>query len=155
MRPLSPNIVEDLNAEVAEEVYLCLLTIDHDDLANPIRVVNNLENITSRGLTFLGLPFEIELPSETADGPGVAQIKVDNVDRRIVQALRIITTPPEVTIEVIVADDPDTVEMLVDDLKLTNASYDQTVVRGTLMFQDVVGEPANETITSERFPALF
>lgn len=155
MRDLSANIVADLNAEVAEEVYLALLTIDHDELSEPIRVVNNIEAITSRELEFIALPFELELPAEQSDGLGVAQIKVDNVDRRIVQAIRSISSAPSVTIEMIVADDPDVVELTVDDLVLANATYDATTVRGTLQFEDLLSEPANESITPERFPSLF
>ncbi|NDC57532.1 MAG: DUF1833 domain-containing protein, partial [Alphaproteobacteria bacterium] len=79
MRSLSATAVASLTAETTDEVWLPLVTISHADLSSPIRVVANNENITSRGNTFIGYPFEIELPSQNDQSPGEARLRIDNV----------------------------------------------------------------------------
>jgi hypothetical protein len=69
-----------------------LLGVTHADMAETIRVVNNVEDVVSGGGTYVGLPFSIELPGE-GELPGEAGIAIDNVDRRTVEAMRTIQTP--------------------------------------------------------------
>ena len=59
-RTLSQAARQAINAEATEQVFLLLLTIDHEDLAEPIRVVNNTETITSRGELYVAYPFVVE-----------------------------------------------------------------------------------------------
>jgi len=48
-RSISSTAQAAINAQETDEIFLILLTISHDDLAEPIRVVSNNENITSNG----------------------------------------------------------------------------------------------------------
>jgi hypothetical protein len=155
MRQLSTAAVSAIMAQETDEAFLPLLTISHADLAEPIRLVANIENISSRGETYIGLPFEIEFPQEDGEQIGAARLRVDNVDRMIVQTLRTIQTPPTVTVEVVLASQPDTVEMALTNLTLRDAAYDALAVTGYLRPEDVTEEPIGETITPTRFPGLF
>lgn len=155
MRTLSPAANASIMAEETDEVWLVLLQIDHDDLAAPIRVANNTENVVSGGETYVGLPFELALPAESDNGPGEAVIRVDNVDRQIVEAVRTITSPPRVTIRVVLASQPDVIEALIENMVMKDVTYDVATVQGRLRFEDIVTEPVAETITPERFPGLF
>lgn len=155
MRSLSPTAVASVHAEETDEVWLYLVRIDHDDLATPIRVVSNMEDIVSNGETFVGVPFELTLPDETPDGPGEARLRIDNVDRVIVNTVRLIQTPPTVRIQVVLASDPDTIECELDNLTLRDATWDASFVEGRLRFEDLVVEPVAEIITPARFPGLF
>lgn len=154
-RDLSQTALHSASAEETEEVWLCLLTIEHDDLAAPIRVVNNIEDIVSRTNTYLGCPFEIDEPGDDPNGPTDARLKVDNVSKEIVTAVRLISSPPTVTIEVILASDPDNLEYSIPYLTLRDASWDASFVQGTLRFEDLSVEPVAETITPGRMPGLF
>lgn len=132
-----------------------LLTISHSSLATPLRFVNNNENIVSRGNTYTAFPFEIDLPNDDPDQPPKAQLRIDNVDRSIVQTIRTITSPPTVTIEVILASAPNTVEVSFTNLTLRNVSYDESEVTGELVFDAIYTEPVSVTMTPSRFPGMF
>lgn len=120
---------------------LVLIEIDHADLAVPIRVVNNKENITSNGDEYVGYPFEIILPDSNEDSPPKAKLRIDNVSREIGQAIRTISGTPEVTIIVVRQETPDIVEMEFYGLRLNKVSYDALTVEGELEFEDLTREP--------------
>ncbi len=63
MRALSTVLQRAIYSQDTAEVVLLLLTIAHPNLVSPIRVVNNLEPITSQGYTWAAFPFEISLPA--------------------------------------------------------------------------------------------
>ncbi len=149
-----------LEAEVYKqetgEAFLVLLTISHDDLAQPIRVVNNQENITSNGNLFVAFPFEIELPGSGGNSLPEVTLRIDNVDRQIVQAIRSISGAPTVTLEVIMASTPDVIEAGPYEFTLRNATYDALAVEGRLQFKDILNEPyPADSFTPSGFPGLF
>jgi len=154
-RTLSIPADESLMDETTDEVWLVLLTISHASLAQPIRVVHNNEAITSRGNTFQAYAFSFIMPGQGGDGPGEAQLSIDNTDRVIVETIRSITDAPDVLVEVVLADTPDVVEIALPPLKLRDVTYNAATVTGFLRFEDLITEPVAETITPSRLPALF
>lgn len=155
MRTLSQVAVESANAQQTGEVWLCLMTITHPSLPQPIRVVNNNEDITSRGNLFQNFPFEIELPGEDPDSPPRARLRIDSTDRTIVNAIRTISSPPVITLEVILASQPNTVEIAFDGLTLREVTYDVRSVSGELVFESIFTEPITTQMTPSRFPGMF
>ncbi len=153
-RSLSATAVSSLNAQESGEVWLVLLTLSNPGITT-IRVVNNTENIVSRGNTFIAFPFDIELPGEDATSPAKAVLRIDNVDKQIVEAVRSISTPPAVTLEVVLASQPDTVEIAFAGMTLRAVEYDADSVRGELIFESIFTEPVSYNITPNRFPGLF
>lgn len=155
-RTLSQAARQAINAQETEQVFLLLLTIDHDDLAEPIRVVNNTQDITSRGDPYVAYPFEIALPGEDPESVARVTLRIDNVDRQIVQSLRQVQAPLAVALEVVLASSPDTVEAGPFNMTLVAAEYDALVVTGELAFEDVLNEPfpGHSYIPSE-YPGLF
>lgn len=155
MRTLSNAALASAHARETGEAWLILLTITHPTLSPPLRFVNNLQSVTSRGNVFIAFPFEIELPEQDADTPGEARIVIDNIDRQIVETIRQITSPPEVLIEIVLASQPSTVEAAFDGLVLRNVQYDAYTVKGTLRFEDIMTEPVSLQMTPSRFPGMF
>lgn len=155
-RTLSPAAVQAITAQETGEVFLLLLTIDHPDLAQPIRVVRNGEDVTSRGNTYSACAFDVALPDERSDRPPRVQLVLDNVDRAITQALRPLTSPPTVTLEVVLASSPDTVEAGPYEFTVRNVVYDAHVVTAELAYEDVLNLrfPADR-FTPNLFPGLF
>jgi hypothetical protein len=98
-----------MNAQQTNAVFLPLLTIDHADLDEPIRLVRNTEDITSRGNVYAACIFNINFPHETGDKVPSVTLVLDNPDRRFTAMLRSINTPATVTHEAVLADSPDTV----------------------------------------------
>lgn len=154
--PISTGARRAVYAPESDEVFLVLLTIDHDSLDEPIRVVNNLEKITSRGEEFIAFPFDISLPDDKEDAPPRARLAIDNVSREIGQAIREIVGPPSVMIEVVMASAPDTVEASFPNFLLRNVSYDAAVVSGELMVEDLTREPfPARKFTPGAYPGVF
>ena len=154
-RTLSSAATASIHAQETGEVWLVLLTISHSTLATPIRVVNNNEDITSRGNIYQAFPFEIVLPGQDPDSIPKATLRFDNVDRTAIATIRGVEAPPSVTIEVILASQPDTVEISFPNLALRNVKYDASVIEGELLFENLFSEPITLTMTPSRFPGLF
>lgn len=138
------------------DVILVLLTISHSDLSSPIRVVNNTENITSRGNEFIGYPFDVILPDNRDDAPPRAQLTIDNVSREIAQAIRTISSRATIEIEVIRASDPDTVEHDFPNFQLDNVTWNALTVSGELVLENLTQEPfPARNFTPADFPGVF
>lgn len=138
------------------DVWLVLLTIEHTDLATPIRVVNNTVNITSGGDEYIAFPFNVTLPDAREDAPPRARLIIDNVNREIAEAVRSITSAPTVTIEVIRGADPDTIEITWPYFTLRNVKWDANQVSGDLALEDFTSEPYPAGIFSPAsFPGMF
>ncbi len=154
-RTLSNAALASMNAQQTGDVWLVLLTLSHATMPTPIRLVNNNEDVASRGNTYIAFPFEVELPGEDPDQPPKAMLRIDNVDRRVVQTIRSIVAPPTVTLEVILASAPDNVEVSFTNMTLRNAQYDASTVSGELTFDSIYTEPVTLTMTPNRFPGMF
>lgn len=87
-------------APETEQVFLALLTIDHANLEDPIRVVNNNVSVISRGDEYVGYPFKIDLPGESGEELSHVKLQIDNVHRDIVYAIRTIPTSPSISLEI-------------------------------------------------------
>lgn len=141
--------------------FLVCLTISHSTLEEPIRVVNNTENIQRTlpvfGLTtFIAFPFTVQLPDDRADTAPHAQLTIDNVSREIAQLIRLISTAPTVTIEVVQIDDFDAVEVTLPDFQLRNVEWDNLSVSGDLVLDDITKEPfPQRKFTPSEYPGLF
>jgi hypothetical protein len=155
-RSLSTLARQSLYGAETGEVWLLLLTIDHDDLAAPIRVVNNMENVTSNGEVYTAFPFTLTLPGEQEDQPPRLRLAIDNVDRTIVASVRGLSSAPTVQLDVCLASQPDTIEASFPGFTLRQAGYDHLVVEGDLTLEELVTEPFPEgSFTPQFFPGLY
>ena len=143
-------------AQETADVWLVLLTISHTNISPSIRVVNNTENVTSRGNLFTAFPFDITLPDNREDAPPRARLVIDNTSREIAEAVRAITSPPSVNIEIIRAADPDTVETTFPYFSMRNIKWDSGKVSADLTLEDFTNEPyPGLTFTPAYFPGIF
>lgn len=143
-------------AQETGEVFLALLTISQADLASPIRIVNNYENVTSNGNLYVGFPFEIDLPDDKMENIPRVTLKIDNVDRSIVEAVRTMTSPATITLDIVLASQPNTVEASFGGFVLRDVGYDALTVQGALAMEDVLNEPyPADSFTPNFFPGLF
>ena len=109
-RNLSAIAKQALLRQQTEQVFLCLVEIDHADLAVPIRLVNNYESIISNGDTYEAAAFMFTPPVEEDGTIKNSRITFDNVDRAMVEAVRSIDSPPTVDVSIVLASDADTIE---------------------------------------------
>jgi len=153
---VSDTFKKEVFKQETGECFILLLTIDHVDLEDPIRTSSDGVDTVSRGETFVSFPFEISLPSDSDESPPESKIVIDNVDREIVQALRSISSAPSVLMEIILASDPETVEIDWPDFELINVDYDALTVEGILTQERFTAEPYPYLkFTPGNFPGLF
>jgi len=156
MRNTSLTARQAINAQQTAEVFLLILTIDHADLTTPIRVVNNTENIDSRGDTYIAFPFQVNLPADRDDQISQVNLSIDNVDRQIVEAVRSLYSPADVALEVVLASSPDTLEAGPFDFKLKSANYNALTVEASLGYEDILNEPfPGDSFNPANYPGLF
>ena len=155
-RSTSLTFREALFAQQTDEAILILLTLDHDDLGSPIRVSSDSVDTISNSETFYACPFQITLPDERDEHVTEARLTIDNVDRVIVTALRSVSSPPEVTIQIVLGSDPDTIEAEWNDFLLKDTDYDDLVVTGRLSLDHLMNEPIpGDVMDPSRTPGLF
>jgi hypothetical protein len=142
-RPLSPRAVEALMAHNTDQVFILLVTFWHG--SEIYRCCLNTEPIISNGLEFTPTYFEFMMPEVNDRAPQSVEIRVDNVDQRMVDMLRRVVTPVQVKIELVLASQPDTIEMVIEDLFLREVNWNISSISGKLMIEDMLnaGFPAD------------
>jgi len=137
MRTLSAAAYEAVFSAETNQVFLILIEINHADMASPIRVVNNHQAISSNGQAYVPYAFEFDPPDEREGVVTNAKLIIDNIDRIIVATIRSLSTPPTVTISIVLADTPDSIEAGPVEFKLKNVSYNVETVSGDLIYNDI------------------
>jgi hypothetical protein len=158
------------HASERNDVPVLLLTLEHAQLATPIRISSDpTERVAwddydvhygtvSRGETFVFYPFSLALPTDEEDGAPRTQITLDNVSRELTEAIEGLDprSPVSVTLEVVLASAPDTVEVSYPDFQLMNANYDAWTITGEITMDVLFGEPVPcHTIIPSWFPGVF
>lgn len=155
---------EGIHARSTDEVFIFLVTISHDDLAQPIYITNDtldeLSNgqrgVISNGIEFIYIPFQFVLPSLEKDSIPRAKISIDNITREIVAAVINIKDPPEIRIQIALSSDPDYIEYDLQGFKIATVTWDAITVEGELTVEQFFGEPYPAVrFTPSRFPGLF
>lgn len=146
-----------MHARETGEVLLQLLTLSHPGLAAPIRVVNDHAQLVSGGNTYLPFAFSVGLPNESADSPPRTTIRIDNVDRQIVEAVRSVSGDPlQVDISAVLASTPNTIEIGPIRLSMRLINYDDATVTGQLQFEDILLDAfPGDLYTPATFPGNF
>lgn len=155
-RTVSAAAREALYGAQTAEVFLHLLVIDHADLVAPIRLVNNTENIVSAGNTYTAFPFEVNLPPDQEGELPRVQLVVDNVTQLLVEEVRSISSPFTVSLSVVMASAPDTVEAGPFEFEAKSAEYDVQRMVFTLAYESLLQEPFPYlSYTPSNYPGLF
>lgn len=156
-RTLSSTARAAMYARETDAILCVLLEIAHDDLAAPLLLCNNTEDLTYGGDTYLTMPFEVALPN-AGDAPPRAQLRICAVDRTVIAAIRSIETAPTVKLSVALVNAVDDVAVEIGPIEmiLTNVSYDAYIVTGELSFTRLLDEgfPAH-AFTPLGFPGIW
>lgn len=167
-------------AQETGEVLLAIAEITSTELSEPLRFVNNNEDITiptavldelgdpvldefgevvydeSGGFEYLAFPFEIKLPDMNADAPPRGTITICNVDQQIVQAIRSVTTPLVICLSQVLASTPIITEDGPYDFKLENIVADVFNITGDLILNSYYDEPyPGDRFTPGQYAGLF
>jgi hypothetical protein len=155
-RNVSLAAVQGAMASQTDEVYLVLLQVDHSTLGAPIRIVNNSTNVTSGGNVYTAYPFEVVFPDDVDEREPSAEVRIDNVDRFLMDEVRTIQSPPLMTISVIIESTPNTIEWGPLELETRGVSYDRNVITFSLAYSAFTQEPfPYRVFDTINFPGMF
>lgn len=154
--PLSPRAVAAVLAPQTDEREINLLTITHPQWAEPLRLSTDptvwlrndpdtgtpMYGTISRGMTFEYVPIASVLPDSHEDSPPSGKVSISNVSRLVSPYLLTIEDEyPRVTVEVVLASQPDIVDQVWPEMELTNSSIDANNAEATIAMNTAEKEP--------------
>jgi hypothetical protein len=153
---ISNELLAQLYANESSDPFLMLVTLSHPDFVSTQRLVNNTVDIVSNGETFTAFPMKIGLPVDDGETAREVQITFDNVGRDLIDEIRSITSPIDVTLEMVLASNPDQVQITLGELKIRSIGYNKSTITARLFMDDFL----NTAMTSEKydpqtFPGIF
>lgn len=156
MKPRSEHWKEQTGAgSGAEPSYL--LEITHAQLALPIRITNDTDDIVSNGENFVSCAFRIVMPDDLAGSMPRVPVAIDNIGKELVQWLEASDggRGAEFRIMEVMRDTPDVIEQEYA-MTLLRAKQNAIEVTGQLGYENVLDQPAlAATYTPETAPGLF
>lgn len=139
--PVSDAFRRAAYAQETDEVFIELVTLDHPELEEPIRVTSDGVETVSRGETYVPFPFRLLLPDDSDDAEITANLEIDNVSREILVTLRQLSSAPTATLEIVLASDPDVVEQSFPDFEIREIPWDALTLTGVLTQESFLNEP--------------
>lgn len=130
-----------VNSVSATEFPLILVEIDHSGLTEPVRVVNDQQDITHNGDLFQAMNFSIKIPNQPETGRVGAKITIDNIGKELISWLEVSNGGSGSTAKLIqVLRSVPNVTEAEYNLYLTNISIDANVVSATLSYTDIYNQ---------------
>jgi len=164
-RTISQQLRDATFSQETGEVFICLLTITHPNFAEDIRVcddpfevlpVAGVRGVVSQGEEFLFLPFAFSLPAQNDTGIATGRLSIDNIDQRMVAAVRQADSAIAIRIQIVLSSDVDTPVYDSDEFRLERVTYDALTVSGdlTMEYYDLEPFPYCRFNPSD-FPGIF
>lgn len=143
-----------LFAQESPDPFLTLITLSNETFT--ARLVNNSVDVVSRGFTYTAFPMKIRLPIDDGESTRDVAIDFDNASLDLITNLRSVSGNIGVTIEMILASMPDTVQMSIEDLLISTITYDATKISARLIMDSFLAiEMTSERYNPNNFPGLF
>ena len=148
---------------------IILLTINHPSLTEPIRISNDnsqrlsltndfevIYGTISNGQEYIFFPAKISWPTEDEESPPQTTLTVSNIGRDLVSTIRNLHTSPTLTMTLVLASDPDTIEGEFSNFVLSDITVDEKEVSGALTIDTGATEPFPfRTFTPSTSPGNF
>lgn len=127
----------------ANEAPLILLEIYHPDLEQPVRVVNDTQDLISNGKTFIACAFRVTLPADQERTIPKATLAVDNVGRDLMYWIERSAggRGAKATFMQVMRSRPDLIEWQTM-MNLENVDCTFETVTGQLGYTDIYQRPA-------------
>lgn len=170
-RDLAARHAADLDDTESAVALPWFLVIDHPNLNDPIRVVSDYFDYEIDGELYISMPFSVK-PLTDSDEQASAELRFQNVDRRIGQALEQDTHGDRATVSAFAhaSDDFDLTQdprVPIDEndlpkiygfeqYELADVSGDAVELSGRITLVNITQEPYPWIrATADRFPGLF
>lgn len=144
---LSLELRRQIFAQNSDDPFLTLVTLSHESFEDDIRLVNNTVDVVSRGLVFLAFPMTVRFPVDDGETVRDFNIEFDNVSLELIEEIRSVTSQISVTIEMILASMPSTVQISQEDLLIKTMTYNAQKISASIILDSFL----NVELTSERY----
>lgn len=157
MRTISATAMQAVLAQQTSEVFVPCLNINHPSFTSPILLAMNTESMVRTAGTYQPYAFQINLPDQREDQLPQVKLTVDNTDLQVNNAIRTLTGQPTVTMDVVLASSPNTIEIGPFNYNLTSATADANTIQGVLGFEDDIfaQQVPAQLYTPTSSPGLF
>ena len=158
MNYLTPELLAQLYSQESEDPFLTLITLSHPSFPSDVRLVQNTENVVSRGNTYTAFPVRITLPADDGETTRQCSIDFDNVSLELISMFRTLDSGERigVKLEMVLASMPDLVQISLDELKVGGITYNKDVISAKLVMDDFLNtELTSEKYTPSNYPGLF
>lgn len=158
---------DGMEAGSSADIPLGFMTLTHPALHTPLRIVSDALDYVVDGETYIGMPFGVTTITDTEAAPST-QLRVQNVDRRIGQAILAMKGRVQCRLDVRMASAFDLTEIPRVALgsapviygfryfDLVDATVNAIEATGRVMLREFAQEPwPGQRATQELCPALF
>lgn len=147
------------HAQETGEVLLAIIEITHSTIiGGPLRLVQDVKPMVSQGNVYTAFPFRIVLPNDDEQGTPRVKLVIDAVDQTIMTTLRSMapTESPSITVKLVLASQPDVVEMQMTGMLLRSLTGTAERIEGELFMdeEDLLRFPEG-SYTPFEFPGIF
>ena len=145
-----------VNNQHQEYAFLWLMTIRDAESNTTLRVVNNLEDVTSGGQVYTAFPFEVTLPPDDGGTPQSLKVTTVNASRDLIEIIRGTLEPPTVRLDLITSNNPNLIHKSIDFMQVGGVEYDALTVGFDLVSSSAFARKTQQyTYTLAEFPGLF
>jgi hypothetical protein len=145
-----------VNSRHQEHAFLWLMTIKDAESSEIFRIVNNLEDVVSNGVTYTAFPFQVTLPPDEGSTPQSLQVSTFNASADLIKIIRGTLAPPEVKIDLITSNNPDFIHKTIDFMRVGGVEYDSLTLSFELVSSSAFARKTqNHTYNQKEFPGLF
>jgi len=156
LRNFSATALNAMNAlDGAGDTFLWLARISHPQMTT-IDIVNNNVDVLSNSVNYTAYAFGIIVNDDNGDRIPELKLTVDNVDRMLVDEIRTLPSAMTVDLQLVLASDPDVVEMEFPSMTLRRVNYNATTITGTLVVSEMLSiRFPKGKITAENYAGIF
>lgn len=156
---LTASGIAAANASASSQPWLLLMEISHEDMTT-LRFVADTEDVISDGQSYTAMELESNMPDEKADELPQVRARISNIDQTLIAELREITPQTkaraEVLVKVVLASDPDNVQVGPFNFELITFSADAGSIEMTLGFENLLrAKYPGHTFNPAQWPNLF
>ena len=153
-RILSTNLIEQINSVNNADPLLWMMRI-YNGLFTEINIVNNNADITSNGVLFTAYGFAVTLENDD-DQPAKLKFSLDNVDRSLIDEVRLTEGIIKVDLKLVLASTPDVVEIEYTSLNLRSVQYNKSSISGILSINEIyLNKFPAHNMNPLNYPGLF
>lgn len=155
---MTPEFTKSIMNLATDVVVLVTLDISHPDWTEDLHLVNNNVAITSGATIYEPYGFEFIPANPSQDSTTSATLTIEDIDRRLTLGLRSVTSPADISINVVSVDNVGvvTIEMGPFDFSIRDTTINGSAINLSLKTPSVLDNRlSGYYIDSIDFPGFF